>query len=113
MRVRISGLIGTLMATMMWADLATAQTWPERPVKVIIPFPPGGATDVVGRPWMEQLTKAFGQPFIIENRGGAGWATPASARRRSTRSWIFSTWPRCMTPRIRGPSASDGPLIGP
>ncbi len=72
MRVRISGLIGTLMATMMWADLATAQTWPERPVKVIIPFPPGGATDVVGRPWMEQLTKAFGQPFIIENRGGAG-----------------------------------------
>ena len=72
MRVRISGLIGTLMATMMWADLATAQTWPERPVKVIIPFPPGGATDVVGRPWMEQLTKAFGQPFIIENRRGAG-----------------------------------------
>ncbi len=72
MRVQISGLIGTLMATMMWADLATAQTWPERPVKVIIPFPPGGATDVVGRPWMEQLTKAFGQPFIIENRGGAG-----------------------------------------
>lgn len=47
-------------------------SWPEKPVKVIIPFPPGGATDVVGRPWMEVLTKAFGQPFVIENRGGAG-----------------------------------------
>ncbi len=51
---------------------ASAQgKWPERPVKLILPYAPGGATDLIGRPWAEMLTKAFGQQFIVENRGGA------------------------------------------
>ena len=45
--------------------------WPERPVKLILPYAPGGATDIIGRPWAELLTKAFGQQFVVENRGGA------------------------------------------
>jgi tripartite-type tricarboxylate transporter receptor subunit TctC len=48
-----------------------AQSWPERPVKLILPYAPGGATDLIGRPWAEKLTQAFGQQFVIENRGGA------------------------------------------
>lgn len=50
---------------------AHAQAWPSRPVKFIVSFPAGGATDLVARPWAEALTKAFGQQFIVENRGGA------------------------------------------
>jgi tripartite-type tricarboxylate transporter receptor subunit TctC len=48
-----------------------AQSWPDRPVKLILPYAPGGATDLIGRPWAEKLTQAFGQQFVIENRGGA------------------------------------------
>jgi tripartite-type tricarboxylate transporter receptor subunit TctC len=45
--------------------------WPNRPVKLILPYAPGGATDLIGRPWSDKLTEAFGQPFVIEHRGGA------------------------------------------
>ena len=48
-----------------------AQAWPSRPVKFIVSFPAGGATDLVARPWADALTKAFGQQFVVENRGGA------------------------------------------
>lgn len=50
---------------------AYAQAWPSRPVKFIVSFAAGGATDLVARPWADALTKAFGQQFVIENRGGA------------------------------------------
>ena len=48
-----------------------AQTWPEKPVRIVLPYAPGGATDAIGRPWAEKLSHAFGQQFVIENRGGA------------------------------------------
>jgi tripartite-type tricarboxylate transporter receptor subunit TctC len=51
---------------------AQAETWPSRPVKLIVPYAPGGASDIVGRPWAERLSQAFGQQFVIDNRGGAG-----------------------------------------
>ena len=51
--------------------LAQTPVWPDRTVKLVLPYAPGGATDLIGRPWAEQLTKAFGQQFVIENRGGA------------------------------------------
>ena len=50
---------------------AQATSWPDRPVKFIVSFAPGGATDLVARPWADALTKAFGQQFVVENRGGA------------------------------------------
>ena len=52
-------------------SLVRAAAWPERTVKLVLPYAPGGATDLIGRPWADQLTKAFGQQFVIENRGGA------------------------------------------
>jgi tripartite-type tricarboxylate transporter receptor subunit TctC len=53
--------------------VARAQgTWPSRPVRVIVPFPPGGSNDAVARPLAEHLQSRFGQPFVIENRPGAG-----------------------------------------
>ena len=53
---------------------AWAQDWPNRPAKVIVPYGPGGITDVIARLFGDRLTKAYGQPFVIENRGGAGGA---------------------------------------
>ncbi len=52
--------------------LAQATSWPERPVKLILPYAPGGATDLIGRPWADTLSQVMGQQFVIENRGGAG-----------------------------------------
>ncbi|MGE0853196.1 MAG: Bug family tripartite tricarboxylate transporter substrate binding protein [Hyphomicrobiaceae bacterium] len=49
-----------------------AENWPARPVKAIVPFPPGSLADVVPRVVFEQLSTQIGQPIIVENRGGAG-----------------------------------------
>jgi tripartite-type tricarboxylate transporter receptor subunit TctC len=67
------GLTGLLLAA-CWSGEATAQaqSWPDKPVKLILPYAPGGATDLIGRPWAEKLGQVFGQQFVIENRGGAG-----------------------------------------
>lgn len=60
--------------------IVRAQTkWPERPVKLVVPFAPGGSTDLVARPWAEKLTEAFGQQFIVENRGGGSGIIGAEA----------------------------------
>jgi tripartite-type tricarboxylate transporter receptor subunit TctC len=51
-----------------------AEDWPNHPVKMIVPYGPGGVTDVIARLVADRFTKALGQPFVLENRGGAGGA---------------------------------------
>ncbi len=65
--------------------IARAQSgWPDKPVRIIVPFAAGGGTDLVARPWAEKLSQAFGQQFIIENRGGASGLIGAEAAAKAT-----------------------------
>src|SRR2546430_15261035 len=54
------------------AAAQTPDAWPSRPLRFILPFPPGGGTDILGRIIAERLTASLGQPVVTENRGGAG-----------------------------------------
>jgi tripartite-type tricarboxylate transporter receptor subunit TctC len=62
-----------LLAIGLIATAVSAQTgWPTKPVKIVVPFAPGGTTDLLARAMATELSKAFPQPFVVENRAGAG-----------------------------------------
>ena len=65
------------------ARSASVQEWPQRPVKIIVPYAPGGNSDGIGRVIAQNLTEAFGQPFLVENRPGASGAIAAEVVARS------------------------------
>jgi tripartite-type tricarboxylate transporter receptor subunit TctC len=67
-RILLAAGAGLLAAPAVHAQGA----WPNRPVRVIVPWPPGGSTDVLVRLYAEQLSPILGQPFVVENRAGAG-----------------------------------------
>ena len=78
----IAGLLtrrAALVALVLVSAGAAAQDWPNKPVRFIVPYPPGGGTDVIARIVQEPLSKALGQPIVIENRGGAGGAVGTEA----------------------------------
>ncbi|QYY32239.1 tripartite tricarboxylate transporter substrate binding protein [Cupriavidus pinatubonensis] len=76
---RATALVAGIAAGMAWqAPSALADTWPSKPVTVIVPFPAGGGTDAFARPLTAQLSKQLGKQFVIDNRGGAGGTVGAS-----------------------------------
>jgi tripartite-type tricarboxylate transporter receptor subunit TctC len=73
-----------LIALALVPGLALAQSYPAKPVRFIIPFPPGGTTDIVGRLVADKMGQFLGQPVVVENRGGGGGAIGAEAVAKAT-----------------------------
>ncbi|MFL1462678.1 tripartite tricarboxylate transporter substrate binding protein [Roseococcus sp. DSY-14] len=93
-----------LLAALAAPAAARAQpAWPTRPVRVINPYSPGGTTDVVMRLMNERLERAFGQPFLLESRPGAGGSVGTAAALQATDGHtllITNTGPLAVAPAI-------------
>ena len=79
--VRAFAVAGLIAAPFLPGALGSAQAdaWPSKPIRLIVPFPPGGAADAVGRLYAEKLSEAFKQPVVVDNKPGAGTAIAAEA----------------------------------
>ena len=66
----VSALVALSLAA--FASVANAEVWPAKPIKWIVPFAPGGTTDILARTIGEKLARALGEPVIVENKPGAG-----------------------------------------
>ncbi|MBL8524667.1 MAG: tripartite tricarboxylate transporter substrate binding protein [Betaproteobacteria bacterium] len=71
MSIRLACKTLLTLALVAFAPLGLAQAWPSKPIKIVVPFPPGGSTDNVGRLLAVELGKLLNQTVIIENKGGA------------------------------------------
>ncbi len=77
-------LAAPALATIPIGDRALAQSWPSRPISIVVPFPPGGSNDLLARPLAAKLQQALGgHPVVVENRGGAGGTVGAAQVARS------------------------------
>jgi tripartite-type tricarboxylate transporter receptor subunit TctC len=95
MRIRLCSIVLLLLL----AGAAWAQDYPNRTVRVVVPFPPGGAPDLVGRTLANRLSERLGQPFVVENRTGAGGNIAAEAVAKSAPDGYTLL------------ATSDGPLV--
>ena len=86
-----SGLLGLVTLALHPASLA--QSYPSKPIKMIVPFPAGGTTDIVARIVAQKMSESMGQPVTVDNRGGAGGAIGAD---------LMAVRPSMWTPTLQG-----------
>jgi tripartite-type tricarboxylate transporter receptor subunit TctC len=79
----VARLSGMLISLLLWAMPLTAQDYPNRPIKMIVPYPAGGITDILPRIMGEFLARKWGQPIVVDNRPGAGGNIGAEAAYKS------------------------------
>ena len=65
-------VVACALAIMIFAGPAAAQNYPVKPVRMVVPFPPGGNTDIIARVFAPKMAENLGQQIVVENRGGAG-----------------------------------------
>src|SRR5437763_14586874 len=75
--------VGVVALCALWTSFAGAQTWPTKPVKIIVPFTAGSATDILARTFGQKLSELWGQPVVVENRAGAGGTIGAAVVAKS------------------------------
>jgi tripartite-type tricarboxylate transporter receptor subunit TctC len=82
------------IAALLCTGIAHAQAWPDRPIHVIVPYPPGGPSDVVLRTASEKMQATLGQPIVVDNRPGAGGNLGAGEAARAQAdgyTWLWTT----------------------
>ena len=67
--IAAAAFIAALVIAALSVPAALAQSYPERPIRLVIPFAAGGPNDLIGRPLAEKMSEALGQPIVIENKG--------------------------------------------
>lgn len=82
--LRTLGCVCFLLVFAAVVQPAGAQNYPTKPIRMIVPFAPGGGADFIGRPIGQKLTESFGQPIVMDNRGGANGVIGCEAAARAT-----------------------------
>jgi tripartite-type tricarboxylate transporter receptor subunit TctC len=96
-------LIASCAAFLVAAGETDAQSYPDRPVRLVVGFPPGGAADILGRIAAQRLTEGLGQQVVVDNRGGAGGliATEIAARANADGyTLLFTSIPHVINPHL-------------
>src|SRR5215468_2526756 len=104
MRTQLTKIVAAAGLTLVAAAViapspAAAQSWPTKPIKLIVPFPAGGGTDFIGRLAAKQLSERLGQPVYVDNRGGANGSIGVQAMMQSAPDGYTL------------PAISDGPTV--
>jgi tripartite-type tricarboxylate transporter receptor subunit TctC len=97
----------TLVLGLATAAGVEAQTWPDKPVTLLVPFPPGGSTDLIARVIAPKLQEKFGGTFLVENKAGAGGTIGAAAAKRAAPDG-YTIFVSSLGPFVIGPHLMKG-----
>jgi len=100
-------LLITLALGLVAATGAQAQAWPSKPVTLLVPFPPGGSTDMIARTLGQKLQDKFGGSFIVQNQAGAGGTVGAAAAKRAAPDG-YTVFVSSLGPFVIGPHLIKG-----
>ena len=108
-RLLLAGAAALILAGPAWS-----QAYPNKPVKFLVPYAAGGAVDMMGRLLAKEFSALNGQPYVVENKGGAGGAIAAAETARAAPDGytilIGATGPNVIAPAVYGPNAGFDPL---